>query len=244
MKQTLTCFWIAIGALSIGLFVGSSRAPTNPFPLSDLHIKRIAYDLLYDGMHKQPRWVHERLTADQLKGSTERGPSNFQEDPLIPSSLRATKEDYRGSGFHRGHLCPAANAKFSEEAMRETFFLSNISPQHPQLNQGPWAQLEKHIRTLAAFHASLHVFTGPLFLSHLEADGKRYITYQVIGAHEVAVPTHYFKILFNETTGWSEAYILPNEPIDANTPLDTFKTTIEAVEKAAGFVLNNKYKLI
>jgi len=78
------------------------------------------------------------------------------------------------------------------------------------------------------------------YLSKLEADGKRYVRYEVIGENEVAVPTHFFKIVMGLDGAIMEAYILPNEPISSGVSFDSFKTTIEKVERAAGFIFGGK----
>ena len=206
-------------------------------------IAREGYDLAYDGKTRNASYVYEKVTADSLKGTTDRASYDFQEDPLIPPPFRATKADYQGSGFDRGHLRPAANARSSPALMQETFFLSNVCPQVPQLNRGYWLQLEKYVRTLAPQYKVLHVFTGPLYLPHTEADGKRYVKYQVIGPHDVAVPTHFFKVICAESLNGSrsiEAYVVPNEPISADTSHEKFRTTLDKVERSAGVLLETR----
>jgi DNA/RNA endonuclease G (NUC1) len=206
-------------------------------PQSEILIERDAYALAYDGQHRQPRWVYERLTAESIQGEADRKQFDFQEDDLIPEPLRSKRGDYAGSGFDRGHLCPAADARFSKEAMRETFYLSNISPQCAELNRGYWAKLERHVRDLTRHYKAIHVFTGALYLPIVE-NGKRYVKYQVIGENDVAVPTHFFKVMFCEKNGIPEmkAYILPNQPISSQKELSSFETTVEKVEKMAGIV--------
>jgi endonuclease G len=240
MKKILKTLAIAVIALSIGLIsaCSASKQQAKPLPITEWTIEREAYSLAYDGQHKQARWVYEHLDASSVQGHVDRSKFDFQEDPLIPPLLRATKKDYAGSGFDRGHLCPAADARFDEDAMRETFYLSNISPQCPQFNRGYWAKLEKYVRELAKQYGAIHVFTGGLYLPHQE-NGKKYVKYQVIGENEISVPTHYFKIIFSDDGAPLESYILPNEPISSDTPLKDFMTTVEKVEKAAGFVFKN-----
>ncbi|MBS0607141.1 MAG: DNA/RNA non-specific endonuclease [Verrucomicrobia bacterium] len=236
MKRIFRTLSIAAAALSIGLLSGYNCAirQKKPLPISEIKVERRAYELAYDGQHKQARWVYERLTADSVKGASDRSDFDFQEDPFIPAVLRSTKADYAKSGFDRGHLCPAADARFSDEAMKETFYLSNISPQCPQLNRGYWLKLEKHVRDLTNRYEVIHVFTGGLYLPKQEADGKWYVRYQVIGKNDVAVPTHFFKVVLDDRGKSIEAFILPNEPITTNTPLESFMSTTEKVEKAAG----------
>jgi len=196
--------------------------------------------LWYDGERKQPRLVHQYLACNQECGKTNRKNFHFQQDPLVPKIIRATTKDYQGSGFDRGHLCPAADAKYSDETMQDTFELSNVSPQYPKFNRGYWAKLEKHVRDLThEYPEGLNVFTGPLYRSY-EENGKRYVKYQVIGENEVAVPTHYFKVIFNAENGSViQSYILPNvEDIPNDCPLDQFEANIETIEKVAGLAFN------
>lgn len=212
------------------------------YPKSEWLIERPAYSLSYDGQHKQARWVYERLTKKVVNGDSERTNLNFVEDTLIPPQLRSTNKDYEHSGFDRGHLCPAADARSSNKAMQKTFFLSNISPQVPQFNRGYWLKLEKHVRSLTKQYKVIHVYSGPLYMAHEEKDGKRYVKYQVIGPNDTAVPSHFFKVLFAEKkdgTFDEKAYILPNLQIDKEQPLESFETSIEKVVKSSGVIFSH-----
>jgi endonuclease G, mitochondrial len=212
-------------------------------PESNLNIQRLGYVLAYDGRIRGASWVHEELTPDSIaNNNVDRSHFDFMEDPKIPSHLRSNKADFKGSGFDRGHLRPAANAKSSAEAMKETFYLSNITPQDPQLNRKYWLKLEKYTRDLTKSSDVVYVTTGPLFLPEEGEDGKRYVKYKVIGANDVAVPTHYFKVLQTKKRAAikTEAFIIPNEPIQEDYPLEKFAVTLEKVEKAAGIVFKNK----
>lgn len=218
---------------------GEELAHAGLLPQSMHVIHRQNYSLGYDGRTKNAAWVHERLTADCLNGSASRDHCPFVEDEGLPKTIRATLNDYKGSGFDRGHLAPAANHKTSTDEMQETFYLSNMCPQCPQLNRGYWAKLEKHVRELTKSFDVVNVITGPLYLSKQRPDGKRFVEYQVLGINEVAVPTHFFKVLLLEK-GFSplefRAYVLPNEPIDSRKPLDSFQTTVDKIEKLSGII--------
>lgn len=239
-SRGLTALTIGL-ALTVGFVSGLSMSWEQPqlHPIADFKIEREAYHLVYDGLHKQARWVYEHLTADNVAGDADRSKFDFLEDPQIPQPLRSTKEDYARSGFDRGHLCPAADARFNDIALKETFYLSNISPQCPQFNRGYWAMLERHVRELAKKNGSVHVFTGGLYLPQEASDGKKYVRYQVIGKNDVAVPTHYFKIVFDDKYELIKAFVLPNEPISANTPLEQFMTSLENIERSAGIVFRS-----
>ncbi|MBX3719986.1 MAG: DNA/RNA non-specific endonuclease [Parachlamydiales bacterium] len=240
-SKAITALTVAC-AVTLGFVLGLSFSQEKPqvHPIADFKIEREAYHLVYDSQHKQAKWVYEHLTADRINGSADRSKFDFMEDPLIPALLRSTKEDYAKSGFDRGHLCPAADARTNDNAMKETFYLSNISPQCPQFNRGYWAQLEKHVRVLAQEHGSVHVYTGGLYLPREESDGKRYVRYQVIGPNDVAVPTHYFKIILDDRYKLIEAFVLPNQPISANTPLEQFTASLEKIEKSAGALFRSQ----
>ncbi|NCB02070.1 MAG: DNA/RNA non-specific endonuclease, partial [Spirochaetia bacterium] len=121
-------------------------------------ILHTGYSLVYDEQTEQARWVAYHLTQDELYGLYDRK-DNFRSDPLITTGS-AQLEDYRKSGYDRGHLIPAADASWSESAMSETFFMSNMSPQEPKFNRGIWADLEAVVRNFAATNQEVYVVTG------------------------------------------------------------------------------------
>uniref|UniRef100_A0A8B9GH37 Endonuclease n=1 Tax=Amazona collaria TaxID=241587 RepID=A0A8B9GH37_9PSIT len=201
---------------------------------------RESYVLCYDPRSRSALWVIEQLNRDTLSGASERAACDFQEDDSVHEYHRATNADYRGSGFDRGHLAAAANHKWSQKAMRDTFYLSNIAPQvDPHLNQNAWNNLEKYSRSLARNNKNVYVCTGPLFLPRMEADGKMYVKYQVIGKNNVAVPTHFFKVLILEKESGEielRSYVMPNSPVDDKIPLEQFLVPIESIERASGLL--------
>uniref|UniRef100_A0A8C4KGX3 Endonuclease n=1 Tax=Dromaius novaehollandiae TaxID=8790 RepID=A0A8C4KGX3_DRONO len=200
---------------------------------------RESYVLCYDPRSRSALWVIERLNRDTLRGASDRAACDFQEDGSVHEYHRATNADYRGSGFDRGHLAAAANHRWSQKAMQDTFYLSNVAPQVPHLNQNAWNNLEKYSRSLARNNKNVYVCTGPLFLPRMEADGKMYVKYQVIGKNNVAVPTHFFKVLILEKESGEielRSYVMPNSPVDENIPLERFLVPIESIERASGLL--------
>lgn len=193
---------------------------------------RQCYTLCYDGRNKGPLWVYERLKIDSLKGDASRNGMRFKEDIDIPVSFRSSLKDYKNTGFDRGHMCPAGDCPQTFESMEETFLLSNISPQQPDLNRGLWKALEARVRELAKSSEEIHVYTGPLYLPKNASDGKRYVKYQVIGKNDVAVPTHFYKMV--RIGEGSLAYIIPNTKIELSD-LQGFEVPIEKLEKLTGF---------
>ena len=167
--------------------------------------------------------------------------SYFAEDASIPSKFRAKLLDYARSGYDRGHQVPAADAKWSQEAMDSTFALSNMCPQVGDgFNRDYWAHFEDFCRRLTSFYPSVRIITGPLYLPKQEAEGKWKVSYEVIGhPPNVAVPTHFFKVIFAEDGKQGGmvslgAFVLPNDRIANDKPLQDFEVPVEAVERASG----------
>ncbi|XP_063288699.1 endonuclease G, mitochondrial [Pelobates fuscus] len=200
---------------------------------------RESHVLSYDPRLRGPAWVLEQLNAERIHGTATRQSCDFREDESVHHYHRADNNDYLGSGFDRGHLAAAANHRWSQKAMDDTFLLSNVCPQNPHLNRIVWNKLEKYCRGLTKSNKNVYVCTGPLFLPRMEPDGKMYVKYQVIGKNNVAVPTHFFKVVVLEKfSGELELrpYIMPNSPVDENAPLERFLVPIERIERAAGLL--------
>ncbi|KDQ13148.1 hypothetical protein BOTBODRAFT_33762 [Botryobasidium botryosum FD-172 SS1] len=219
----------------------------SPGPIADI-ITRKAYVAGYDRRLRHPSWTAEHLTASSITrspgGGGDRGNSTFKEDELIPVPFRARLADYFRSGYDRGHMVPAADAKSSQEAMDETFFLTNIAPQvGAGFNRHYWAYLEEWCRRLTGTFADVYVFTVPLYLPRQNAEGKWHVNYEVIGnPPNVAVPTHFAKVVLgSKQPGGADvslgAFVLPNAIIPDEAPLESFAVPVETVERAAGLTL-------
>jgi endonuclease G len=218
-----------------------------PGPVNDL---RPAPSLTssYDRERRNPAWVAEHITPESLATSNgDRKHSVFVEDITIPEMFRAKLKDYFRSGYDRGHQVPAADAKWSQEAMDSTFALSNMCPQVGDgFNRDYWAHFEDFCRRLTKSYPSVRVVTGPLYLPKREADGKWRVSYEVIGnPPNVAVPTHFYKVIFAEdgTLGGKVAlgaFVLPNAVIPNHKPLTDFEVPVEAVERASGLEFATK----
>jgi len=138
------------------------------YPEANPVLERKGYTIAYDGRAKTALWVYEELTQDSVNGDAKRL-NYYLVDPDIPNIIQPKEKDYEDSGFHLGHLSPAADHYSSEEAMRESFYISNMSPQVPQFNKGYWKSFEKHVRDLTNEYDVVRVVTGPLYLPHEES---------------------------------------------------------------------------
>ena len=238
-----------------------------PGPVADF-LRHAAYVSSYDRRLRHPAWTAEHLTAASLQrppgSKPDRSNSAFKEDVRIPELFRAKMADYFRSGYDRGHMVPAADAKSSQQAMDETFLLTNIAPQvGAGMNRDYWAHTEDFVRRLTSRFADLYVFTIPLYLPRQYPDGKFRVSYEVIGnPPNVAVPTHFAKVILGVGTAkdgngapgpkpeWKGvakvglgggmalgAFVMPNSVIPNEAPLESFAVPIETVERAAGLTL-------
>ncbi|RUS20084.1 hypothetical protein BC937DRAFT_86399 [Endogone sp. FLAS-F59071] len=214
-----------------------------PGPVSDI-LYRSAYVASYNRRDRNPNWVAEHLT-NSTGGGGDRGKSQFKEDESIPPQFRARLLDYFKSGFDRGHMAPAADVTGGQEAMDETFYLTNIAPQVGEgFNRDYWAHFESFCRRLTKTFPDVYILTGPLYLPRQDpVDHKWYVRYQVIGnPPNVAVPTHFYKVILAVRDGQYSlaAFVLPNARISNDTPLEQFQVPLDAVERAAGMVFFDK----
>ena len=217
-------------------------ATTSPFiPQSCFLIEHQSFIAAFDGRTHNAIWVYEKLTRHSFeKAVAERSGMHYKIDESIPEQVRTTIEDYKDSGMDLGHLCPFSDFRGDAKAAADTFFLSNIVLQIPQLNRGHWMQLEKLIRNLANHYETLHVITMPLYLP---TNGV--MTYRVCGKNHVAIPTHFSKVIFAEKEDRIDvlAFILPNSAIPKKEPLNDFQTTLENVEHLAGVVFSYRPRI-
>lgn len=178
--------------------------------------------LLYNEDMEQAQWVAHRLDKAMLSGNHRRK-NNFRTDSKIITGS-SHPNDYLHSGFDRGHLAPAGDFVYSAEAMENSFYMSNISPQKPSFNRGIWKKLEEQIRSWAREYESLIVITGPLideYASH-------------IGGNQVKVPGYFYKVVLDIHPPEYKmiAFLLKNEKSDR--PLLEYAITVDSLERFSG----------
>lgn len=220
-----------------------------PGPVHDLHYHD-EFISSYDRRTRNPCWVVEHITAQSLlapvgQPPVDRKKSVFMEDTSIPEMFRGKLSHYFRSGYDRGHQAPAADAKFSQKAMDDTFYLSNMSPQVGEgFNRDYWAHFEDFCRRLTKHYTHVRIVTGPLYLPKRDpVDGKFRVSYEVIGnPPSIAVPTHFFKLIVGEQPLSNPssskvavaAFVMPNDKIDNSTPLKSFAVPVDALERSSG----------
>ena len=183
------------------------------------------FQLSYDEEWEQAEWVAYVLNRDELQQEWHERPRNFREDPAARRGS-ATDNDYRGSGYDRGHLAPFADFAWSPDLGRATFYLTNVSPQARQFNQGVWRELEELTRDWARRFRRLYVVTGPV----MTQDPKGHIG----RANRVAVPAAYFKVLLDLEDPEQKAigFVIPNEI--SFDPLPKYVRSVDEVEALTG----------
>lgn len=189
-------------------------------------VSHTGFTLSFNRPHMQPNWVAWELTADETEGSTSRS-DDFQPDPLLPQPQQVTTADYTRSGYDRGHQCPSADMKWSEQAMRECFYMSNICPQDPQLNRGSWATLEKACRRWAKAEGSVYIVCGPVFQS-----GRKRRT---IGRdHTISVPDGFYKVVLSLRKGHEKAIGFYFRNSSARQSMEEAARTVDEIEEMTG----------
>lgn len=189
------------------------------------HLCRRGYVLAHDPTHRVPAWVLEVLDAERFVDRADRARSHFQPDPDLPAERRAELGDYRGSGFDRGHMAPAADMKWDQGAMDESFYLSNMAPQVGRgFNRGVWRELETYARDLVPGRDVIVVITGPIYEQE-PAPTKP--------GGDVDVPSHFFKIVYQPARKRAIAFKLPNAKLPGGS-LASYIVSIRSLEDETG----------
>jgi DNA/RNA endonuclease G (NUC1) len=183
-----------------------------------------AFTIGYSEAFEQAAWVAYVLTREEVLSDSVKRNDRFRADTLIISGS-AELSDYRGSGYDRGHLAPAADMRWSKRAMDESFLLSNMSPQEPSFNRGIWKRLEEKVRVWALEKDSIYILTGPVLNSVVD----------VIGANDVGVPDSYFKVLVDLSPPDHDmvAFLLPHEGSSSDPVM--YAITVDSLESVTGY---------
>lgn len=186
-------------------------------------IRHAGYTVSYNAAWRQPNWVGYELTRQEALGKEKRN-GRFTADPQAKHPS-ATNADYARSGYDKGHMAPAADMKWSAVAMKESFYFSNISPQHPELNRRKWKDLEEKVRDWSLTDSAVIIVCGPIMGTH---------SARTIGRNRVPVPQGFFKVILSPYVRSPRAvgFIFPNSPSKA--PLRSYAVTVDSVERATG----------
>ncbi len=190
---------------------------------SEKIMRRSNYTVSYNRNWNLPNWVAWELNKNETKGKNNRN-EEFTSDPELPKVNQVEPWDYSGSGYDRGHMCPAGDNHFDAKAMNESFYMSNICPQNHELNTGKWNDLEIACRRWANKYGEVYIVCGPIIDKR---KGKR------IGKeHDIIVPEQFFKVILITSTKPARAigYIFENNGSDR--PYKAY--SIDEIEQKTG----------
>ncbi len=215
MKRFLVC-------LSAAAVFAALCGAEPPLPLADgcLRLNRSGYTAGYSEALRLPVWTQYRLTGGMLKPPRAKRSGRFRRDYGAPGC--AMPEDYRNSGYDRGHLVPAADMAYSRKTMEDSFLMGNIAPQRPSFNRGAWKRLEKQVRKFAETEQEICVVTGPV-----PPDENA-----PAGPGGIKVPEAYYKVVYDLTPPEKMiAFIVPQN--GGGAPRE-YAVTVSEAEAATG----------
>ena len=222
-------FWLFENFYTPATYSNTDRSTTDlvesfflPSSTTGEIVEHSYYTLSYSEPHEQPEWVAYILKKEHLTYDDRQRPY-FIEDPKVKTKS-ADWRNYKGSGYDRGHLCPAGDRRFSEQAYNETFYTSNISPQDKYFNAGIWNRLEQKVRYWCKRYGDLIVVTGGVLENDL----------MEIGDEDVDVPRTFYKIVMRGSAEGAQvlAFLIPAK--ESQEPLENFLVSVDEIEKKTG----------
>lgn len=182
------------------------------------------FTVAFNPSKHQPNYTVWTLEPEETDGPYSRKDASFMPDDNVEGS--ATLADYRNSGFDRGHMAPAADMKWSKQAMNDCHLLTNMCPQDNRLNAGAWATVEKNARKWALRHGPLVIVAGPVLSDRMPRS---------IGSSKIPVPERFFKVILAPKADppMGIAFIMPNAYVEGGAQATV--TSIDEAEVVTGF---------
>jgi len=183
-----------------------------------------AFAILHSGESKTPIFVAEKLNRASIAATGAKRTDKFFADARLRAGERAKLEDYKGSGFDRGHMAPAGDMP-TAQAMAQSFSLANMVPQAPEHNRGVWAKTVESPTRKYASRASgnVYVITGPVYAPSIAMSPS-------IGDGKVRVPKYLFKLVYDEQKNKAWAFWHEN----ANSTQGSAPISYEELVKRTG----------
>ena len=188
-------------------------------------IEHEGFTLLFDTKTMCPRWVAWELTAEETRGKVSRQGVDFKEDDQVPKQYQVASWDYNGGQYGRGHMCPAGDMKWSQEAMQDCHYMTNICPQTAELNKTWWEHLERACRQWARQDGSVQIVCGPIFSENPKRFGKK---------HKMAVPKAFYKVVLSLKKGREKAIGFYYTNDDAPQPMEDAVRSVDDIEQLTG----------
>jgi endonuclease G len=230
--------------MAVHLLTGNpSNATADPSNTGNYLISLPQYALSYNRSRGIPNWVSWHLSTTWL-GNTPRQ-DDFRAYTVLPSGWHSVSSmDYVGSGFDRGHNCPSADRTLTVADNSSTFYMINMIPQAPAVNQGPWERLENYCRKLAREGYELYIVMGNYGLGGTGNNGQ----VSTLAGGKVAVPAVTWKVVLILSLGQNDlsridentrviAVSIPNQNVAANLSWGDYRTTVRQLETSTGYNL-------
>lgn len=189
-------------------------------------VQHEGYCAVYNHTTLCPDWVAWELTREETEGQLD-GQYSFSRDPDVDFP-KASREDYANSGWDKGHLAPRADMRWSQKALEESYYFTNICPQDHTMNSGAWRKIEELCRRVARRDSVVYIVCGPIY----DSDEPR-----TIGPAGVHVPDRFFKALALETAEGTQTvgFIVSNTP-QQKSPRH-YAVTVDSIEAVTDYDL-------
>jgi len=189
----------------------------------DKVLHKTAFDICYSCKYKHPLVVAYILKGDLVKKKISRKGLTFRPDYNLPAKCKSYSKDYSRTGFDRGHLASNASFDYNRKIQKETFLMSNIAPQKPNLNRRYWAKVEKFTRYLAVKYKQVEIVTGV-------CGNKGHIK------NKVGIPAWWYKIIYIPELNKTVAFLAPNTNTGmSKAKLKEYRVTLEEIKRVCNF---------
>ena len=194
----------------------------------EIILNHTGFSLSYNPKWMIPSWVAYELSASNMEGDAIRARS-FSPDPSpeLEGYPLAQHWHYTYSGWVRGHMVPAGDLKYSQHAMNDSFYTTNICPMNLEFNNGIWKRLEEKIRRLALDFGRVYIITGPIVDTN---------HYGKVGESDIVVPDAFYKAILipYKNSFLSIGFLLNNEPAPKGSRLRDYALTVKELESLTG----------
>ncbi|MEQ1607282.1 MAG: DNA/RNA non-specific endonuclease [Pyrinomonadaceae bacterium] len=193
------------------------------------------YSLAYNRSKATANWVAWRIDSSWIGGANRQ--DDFRPDPALPAGwYQVADNDYSGSGFDRGHMCPSGDRTRSVPDNSATFLMTNMVPQLGANNQGPWNDFENYLRSLLSTN-EVYIISGPQGV---------HATIPTISSGRITVPKWTWKVVLILPNGTDDlrrvnratrafGIIVSNESVTGGNGWRNYRVTVDAVETLTGY---------
>lgn len=218
-----------------------SKAVTDAEMKTNYLMLKPQYALSYNDSRGTPNWTSWHLDST-WQGSFTRSNVDFKVDPDLPPDFHKVRHaDYTNTGFNRGHMCPSADRTSTDADNLATFVTTNIVPQAPDNNQGPWVKFETYLRTLLS-GSEIYIVSGGAGTGGTGSEGAA----DTIAGGFVTVPAVTWKVALILPVGENDlsrvdintraiAISIPNVQGIRSDEWQNYLTSVDQVEEISGY---------